>query len=1034
MSKDIKVITWELPLSRNNNHVDAPSEYLQKLSNASNGFYPMGTNSFWHGGIHFDGGAGLTAHNAIGCIADGEVIAYRIDNNYPTVTAQVAKSEPVHEEVEPNYQEEKAHFSSSFVLVRHQLNMPSIAGADTASSQTHSFTFYSLYMHLCHWPFYATNGELPRPAYWGEPIEFEVGEQSKDKLSGCVVRQDGARTTKLALLPKGTVVTIGEPHRQHKGWYQLNHIDEGEVLNIPPHTQSVVGYYVFPGEMTQLESSQYQVTGKLPDSDERLLGQSVYAKPEKAASLLLSVLPRGAKVQIGDKKGRWGKIEKLLTGKAYPALTRDDDGNLQGWIDLTKLTALNKPLMMDEVKVLETPYPVKVGELMGYPGIYQALNASEQAADSPLLVHLEVFTAEDMPAFIERTKVQAAQQAEDKKALLKVNRDAVLFQLSAADNDIALDMQVVKVDKSKAQGKWLEVNKQRIGVVDKQYLSNYRTISKKPIKGEYTIGAAHKSSVAMVLNVELAEIPDTVFFYGECLNSVGERVTTTSPGATHPLRQIRFIPENDAASYWVEATKLDAKGNKVEPYQSMPAWSQYPLQADNKPVGTVYFEQVFAKSEIEETEHWAIDAAGTFWWQLKTGKKGAVIGTDSFGEVEGWVKDGTPGVTRHHPWEWPLFHTLQETATPAQELERNQRLRLDPADRTLLMQALYKILGGTTRQVADSEEQEDANLLTTENLKTALKYRWLSQQFSHLMVNYESEWFADRGLSKWHELDQMLKKYLCPPQGETETAEGYEKRLEIELAPWQAEKEQRIKKLLWWDKVAGKHGFPVDATVWHLHPLGMAENFWISDNDPCWLMVPRGQFTFDVEGNDIEGHRYFSRVPHWPGGASGITLGRGYDLGQRGSTLANDLAEVGITGEFYEWLIGAGGLRGDAARKYLENASQEIRQTKITRRQQYDLFLPIYDYMKNEVIRISAISENVEYYGGLVWDRLDPRIQDMVIDLIYRGDYTPSTREYIQEAIVNNDMAAFRVALANRTVWLKNLPEDRFQRRINYVR
>ncbi|WP_411755327.1 hypothetical protein [Serratia sp. (in: enterobacteria)] len=1034
MTKNIEVITWELPLSKGNHHVDTPSEYLQKLSNASNGFYPMGANSLWHGGIHLDSGTGLTARSAIGCIADGEVIAYRIDNSYPMVTAQVAKSEPVQEGGEPNFQEEKAYFSSGFVLVRHRLNMPSIEGAETPSSQTHSLTFYSLYMHLCHWPFYQANGELPRPAYWGDPIEFEVGEQSKDKISGCVVRQDGSRTPKLALLPKDTVVTIGEPHRQHKGWYQLNSIDEGEALNIPPNTQSVLGYYVYPGEMTQLEGSQYQVAGKLPDSDERLLGQSVYAEPQKAASLLLSVLPRGAKVQIGDKKGRWGKIEKLLMGKAYPALPKNDDGNLQGWIDLTPLTAVIKPLKMGEVKVLDTPHPVKVGELMGYPGVYHALSASEQATDSPLLVHLEVFTPEEMPAFIARTQARAAQQTEDKKTLLKVNRGAVLYQVPTADNDLAADMQVVRVGQSKAHGKWLEVNKQRIGVVDKKYLSHFRSISKKPIKGEYTIGAAHKSSVAIVLNVELAEIPDKVFFYGECLNSAGERVTTTSPGAAHPLREIHFTPKNDTASYWVEATNLDAKGHKIDPANKIPAWSQYPLLADNKPAGTVYFEQVFTRSEIEESEHWAIDPEGAFWWQLKTGNKDSVIGTDSFGEVEGWVRGTAPGVTRHHPWEWPLFHTLQETATPAQKLERNHRLRLDPADRTSLVQTLYKILGGTTRQVADSEEQEDANLLTTENLKTALRYPWLSQQFSHLMVSYESEWFADQGLSKWHELDKMLKKYACQPQGETETADAYQKRLEIELAPWQAEKEQRIKKLLWWDKVAGQHGFPADAKVWHLHPLGMAENFWVSDNDPRWLMVPRGQFTFDVEGNDIEGHRYFSRVAHWPGGASGITLGRGYDLGQRISTLANDLAEVGISGDFYDWLIGAGGLRGDAARKYLENAGPEIRQTKITRKQQHDLFLPIYDSKKDEVIRISASAENVEYYGDLVWDDLDSRMQDMVVDLIYRGDYTPPTREYIQEAIVKNDMATFRAALGNRTIWLKNLPEDRYQRRIHYMR
>ncbi|WP_411754565.1 type VI secretion system baseplate subunit TssF [Serratia sp. (in: enterobacteria)] len=81
---------------------------------------------------------------------------------------------------------------------------------ETPPSETHTLTFYSLYMHLCHWPFYDANGELPRPAYWGDCIEFEVAERAKEKIRGCFVRQNGSNTTKLAILPKGTVITIGE--------------------------------------------------------------------------------------------------------------------------------------------------------------------------------------------------------------------------------------------------------------------------------------------------------------------------------------------------------------------------------------------------------------------------------------------------------------------------------------------------------------------------------------------------------------------------------------------------------------------------------------------------------------------------------------------------------------------------------------------------------------------------------------------------------------------------------------------------------
>ena len=88
--------------------------------------------------------------------------------------------------------------------------------------------------------------------------------------------------------------------------------------------------------------------------------------------------------------------------------------------------------------------------------------------------------------------------------------------------------------------------------------------------------------------------------------------------------------------------------------------------------------------------------------------------------------------------------------------------------------------------------------------------------------------------------------------------------------------------------MAPKIGLPAHGQVYHFHPVGLLEYFSVESDDNYlkWLKVPYGQLTFDVEGNDIEdsskaGHRYFSRVVHWPGGASGVTIGRGYDFGQR---------------------------------------------------------------------------------------------------------------------------------------------------------
>jgi murein DD-endopeptidase MepM/ murein hydrolase activator NlpD len=85
-------------------------QYLKVWARVGDGFYPLGINGQFHGGIHFDGEtAGVLAqHLGIRCIADGEVIAYRVDNQYPKT----------------DYSTGGATFSSGFVLVRHRLQIP----------------------------------------------------------------------------------------------------------------------------------------------------------------------------------------------------------------------------------------------------------------------------------------------------------------------------------------------------------------------------------------------------------------------------------------------------------------------------------------------------------------------------------------------------------------------------------------------------------------------------------------------------------------------------------------------------------------------------------------------------------------------------------------------------------------------------------------------------------------------------------------------------------------------------------------------
>jgi hypothetical protein len=94
-------------------------KYMQEISSLAKGNYLFTENGFWHGGIHFEGAmlSRLKSHKGIKCIADGEIVAYRINDKY--------------------INNARGLYSSGFFLVRHFLEYPA----------NNRLTFFSLYMH-----------------------------------------------------------------------------------------------------------------------------------------------------------------------------------------------------------------------------------------------------------------------------------------------------------------------------------------------------------------------------------------------------------------------------------------------------------------------------------------------------------------------------------------------------------------------------------------------------------------------------------------------------------------------------------------------------------------------------------------------------------------------------------------------------------------------------------------------------------------------------------------------------------------------
>lgn len=150
------------------------------------------------------------------------------------------------------------------------------------------------------------------------------------------------------------------------------------------------------------------------------------------------------------------------------------------------------------------------------------------------------------------------------------------------------------------------------------------------------------------------------------------------------------------------------------------------------------------------------------------------------------------------------------------------------------------------------------------------------------------------------------------------------------------------------------------------------------------LKVKEGQVTFDAEGKDNKASIHFSRVVHWPGTArSGVTIGRGYDMGSRiQEEVKGDMTRAGVPLKKAIALSKGAGLKGDKAKAFVKNNKQAI--GEITHAQQIRLFNIIYPKYKKRAERNYDRWTGKEK-GRVEWDRLDQPIRDILVDFVYQG-------------------------------------------------
>ncbi len=455
MTDTTKLEKWAYPFKTagaSSTEVTDPQLYYEALAKADNGFYPMGANGLWHGGVHFDANTGaLLDQSAVRCIADGEVIAYRIDERYPT--SQYGEGPTAMH----------LPFSSGFVLIKHRLELPALPTAATPASAAtpaapatatpttatptatpgtpapvtatpatpttapaaEALTFYSLYMHLLDWAGYCAAG-APTPAAFLAPSLYTVSTRPSDPQLGLRVRKEasGGSTQVLALLPKGCKVTLGIADPLKPDWKPLLSIDEGTA--IPPLASGVIGWVYNP----ELTGNSVADLAKDEEPALTLSHQGLRVRKDgKLTGTIIGVLPRGAQLKVGAKEASgYCKVLEILDYHGVPALPSGADGKPLGYVYHADLDASRTPPAFDAVTLLPTPQPIKAGELIGHLGQYQ----NHDDAAPKALLHLEVFSCDDVPAFIAKSQARATSLPESEKTLLRVQPGTKLVTHTAS--------------------------------------------------------------------------------------------------------------------------------------------------------------------------------------------------------------------------------------------------------------------------------------------------------------------------------------------------------------------------------------------------------------------------------------------------------------------------------------------------------------------------------------------------------------------------------------------------------------------------
>lgn len=703
-----------------------------------------------------------------------------------------------------------------WVEIRHLQQLPVIQLKD---KESHKLFFYSLYMHTADMLHYETFPKAIVPPYFPTDT-YKVTSNNLDKVEGLNVRsapmsgKENASNV-LAVLQRGTKLKLhlDFQEKDKNGWYAIASLCDGyhsiPKLSAQNYTlsdgitnQTILGWIYISAKPDK--SGEYTVGSYEKDTSTKSLGLRVRKGSSKGT--IASMLPEGCIINT--------KTKIDLTNATYVKINANDIEKDKATLPLAEgdyfiwsksLAATQNKQFMNKIVVLDKPLPVKAGEVIGHvghyhfanqfvkktptiPNIYLPVSTIKPYKIEPLL-HVELFTCENLPAFIKKTQDEAKKIAEEDKPFLLVDKGARLYKVSNEAEKLSIPKNVdIKIIDA-AGLKWVKVKESYSLTIN---ASNYGYIlNSLDTKKMLHVDSKNHSQLIQAMNTLTDEtltsddIPETINFTGNYINPITKKSTTNKKIAINTKNgftdiSVTVVRENK--TIWVDCAELNKNGGRNNLSSVLSGWKNHPLTTpqtnDNLIVGYPQTINLIDSSQFKEEEK-AIDDSKNEWQHI-------TAGSDKDIEISGWVKTKQDNVKRVSQWEWSGFKQIEASQSTLPELRLSNikaENRAKSKSTTNTESASSIGLSTKTTQLNNSSSTNSANdssdllahlmlilkninhddsdePLTHENLKSALRKPWLSEQFGHILVKYESEWYAEidneEKMTKWEALNDQI--------------------------------------------------------------------------------------------------------------------------------------------------------------------------------------------------------------------------------------------------------------------------------------